>query len=208
VTEIADLAPCTYWPKDSALDEEEDPARFYTAIGFLGETVPRSDAPPLPADFAKRLMRFELSKGISPVWAGLGYYSCGVCSPGTIGGRGAATTVRIDNLEARLGSGFLVVPGPHTLYVAPNLIIHYILTHGYRPPEEFVRAVERWPTRSSAAYLREVRRLAPPLLRWADSFDDYAPAPWRIRVARWIWGEADAPPAGIRRLLWRLIRRW
>jgi hypothetical protein len=116
--------------------------------------------------------------------------------------------VVIDGMQARLGCGFLVIPGRDTLYVAPNLVIHYIVCHGYRPPPDFVDAVLACPPLSSAAYLRALRRLGPPSLRWCDSFDDYAPARWRLRVSSWLWGEADEGPRGARAVLWRAIRRF
>jgi hypothetical protein len=44
--------------------------------------------------------------------------------------------------EYTLGSAEIRVPsGNGTIYVAPNLIIHYIREHGYRPPDEFIRAL-------------------------------------------------------------------
>ena len=43
----------------------------------------------------------------------------------------------------------LAVPAGAVLYVAPAMIGHYIDTHGYRPPDEFIRAVESGPRRGS-----------------------------------------------------------
>lgn len=46
--------------------------------------------------------------------------------------------------EVWLGSAEIRVRGADgTLYAAPNLAIHYITEHQYRPPEEFCRAVAR-----------------------------------------------------------------
>lgn len=42
-------------------------------------------------------------------------------------------------------SEFLVFDNKDTFYLAPDLIYHYILTHKYQPPEEFIRAVLESP---------------------------------------------------------------
>src|SRR5215471_1195508 len=39
-----------------------------------------------------------------------------------------------------LGCAEVWVPGEGVLYAAPNLIVHYIGVHRYKPPEQFVRA--------------------------------------------------------------------
>ena len=48
----------------------------------------------------------------------------------------------------------LFVPGDGFIYVAPELIAHYIDAHNYSPPEEFCRAVMRCPEMSSKKYLK------------------------------------------------------
>lgn len=39
----------------------------------------------------------------------------------------------------RVGSAFIIVNG----FVAPNMIIHYVVDHSYRPPDAFIDAVLR-----------------------------------------------------------------
>src|SRR5260370_23214801 len=39
-----------------------------------------------------------------------------------------------------LGAGHYLVRHGDTVYMAPELLLHYIRAHRYRPPEEFVRA--------------------------------------------------------------------
>ena len=39
------------------------------------------------------------------------------------------------------GNGVIIVPSEDYLFVAPSLIGHYIEVHGYKPPEEFIRAL-------------------------------------------------------------------
>jgi hypothetical protein len=51
------------------------------------------------------------------------------------------------------------VPGNDKIYVAPELILHYIDQHGYSPPAEFQQAVLDCPTMRSVAYLRAILKL-------------------------------------------------
>ena len=55
------------------------------------------------------------------------------------------------------GSGEVFVPGEHCIYVAPRLVLHYVETHRYRPPDAFVRAVLACPKMGSSRYLRALR---------------------------------------------------
>ena len=54
------------------------------------------------------------------------------------------------------GSQNLIVPHRERIYVAPELVLHYVRDHGYRPPEEFVRALMECPPQGSAEYLNLV----------------------------------------------------
>ena len=42
------------------------------------------------------------------------------------------------------------------MYVAPQLIVHYIDAHDYRPPGVFCAAVEACPPLGSAAYFAKL----------------------------------------------------
>jgi hypothetical protein len=44
------------------------------------------------------------------------------------------------------------VPGGDLLFVAPEMVMHYIEQHGYRPPAEFVAAVLRSPLPDTEEY--------------------------------------------------------
>ena len=54
--------------------------------------------------------------------------------------------------QHRLGSGDIVVFGPEEIYIAPDLICHYVLDHDYLPPAEFIQAVLSCPFPDSAEY--------------------------------------------------------
>lgn len=42
------------------------------------------------------------------------------------------------------------------MYAAPSLILHYILAHGYKPPQEFIDAVINSPDASSEEYYQKI----------------------------------------------------
>ena len=57
----------------------------------------------------------------------------------------------IDPIDGTFGNGEIRVTSGEVTYVAPVLILHYVVAHRYLPPTEFVRAVEqrdRWPNKS------------------------------------------------------------
>lgn len=76
-----------------------------------------------------------------------GWHSCTLCGEYTehrATSERAGITYRLGHAEIR------AVSDDGVLYVAPNLIIHYIVDHLYGPPAEFIDAVRsevrrRWP---------------------------------------------------------------
>ena len=52
-----------------------------------------------------------------------------------------------------------VIGNNKKIYAAPDLIYHYIAEHSYRPPEEFLEAVEKGPRPSSEEYKKEFNAL-------------------------------------------------
>ena len=76
-----------------------------------------------------------------------GWHSCTLCGEYTehrATSERAGITYRLGHAEIR------AVSYDGVLYVAPNLIIHYIVDHLYGPPAEFIDAVRsevrrRWP---------------------------------------------------------------
>jgi hypothetical protein len=54
-------------------------------------------------------------------------------------------------------SGNVAVPTNRVLFVAPEMILHYIEQHSYRPPKEFVDAVLSCPVPGSPEYVRAVK---------------------------------------------------
>ena len=108
-----------------------DPDKVYRAIGWLGkDPIPTGDVPtglvPALVKLARSHSRLRTR----------GYHHCCYCDLDTVaipseGGR-----------EFRLGSAEIWISGERgTVYRAPDLIIHYIRDHQYRPPQEYIDAV-------------------------------------------------------------------
>ena len=54
------------------------------------------------------------------------------------------------------GTANIFVPYQGNIYVAPELIVHYIAAHRYKPPQVFVDAVMACPTMNSMDYKKAV----------------------------------------------------
>jgi hypothetical protein len=76
----------------------------------------------------------HLAKGYQPVNY-RGKHACDMCKNGFDGFRN------------------LLIPAGGLLFVAPELILHYMEQHGYRPPDMFIDAVMACPEPVSPAYL-------------------------------------------------------
>jgi hypothetical protein len=71
-------------------------------------------------------------------------------------------------------SGNFGVPSDDLLFVAPEMILHYVTSHTYYPPEEFCRAVLQSPLPGTGEYRektkrfrdRRIRSVAPSYYRW------------------------------------------
>jgi len=55
------------------------------------------------------------------------------------------------------GSRNIWIPSASVVYVAPELVVHYVESHGYRPPDEFVAAVLACPPQGSPEFLEMLR---------------------------------------------------
>lgn len=54
--------------------------------------------------------------------------------------------------ESPCGSVNLFVPNGDIIFVCPELIVHYIAAHHYRPPDQFISAVINCPMTSTMEY--------------------------------------------------------
>ena len=55
------------------------------------------------------------------------------------------------------GYSNIIVPTAEVVYVAPEMIVHYITEHGYCPPDEFFAALEECPKQESPRYMALLR---------------------------------------------------
>ena len=51
-----------------------------------------------------------------------------------------------------------MIPAATELFIAPELILHYVEEHRYCPPQSFIDAVRQCPEQGSREYLLLVRR--------------------------------------------------
>ena len=54
------------------------------------------------------------------------------------------------------GTQTLLIPGSGVLYFCPDLILHYMNSHWYKPPESFCQAVLKCPPPDSMEYKRRL----------------------------------------------------
>jgi hypothetical protein len=106
------------------------------AVGWLspGEPFPQGD---VPTEFVARLHDFARlwSESTDALGWGvfLGYHTCEFCWQYNAGGN-------------------FGVPDGAVLFVAPQMIVHYVEAHRYAPPPEFIRAVLRAALPDMPAY--------------------------------------------------------
>jgi hypothetical protein len=65
------------------------------------------------------------------------------------------------------GKRNLYVPAAGAVFVAPELVTHYMNAHGYRPPDEFCAAVLACPPMRSMTYFKALLVVARPLVQAA-----------------------------------------
>lgn len=76
----------------------------------------------------------------------MGPHFCDLCPPGSRFG----------------GVANLFIPSADGVFVAPELLLHYVEAHRYRPPERFITAVLECPPMRSEAYLAALDCHQPP----------------------------------------------
>ncbi len=116
------------------------PGKTLMAVGWLGTSVPCSGETD-----ARCIEALWKAYGPTNIFSDstLGWHDCEMC---LAGGRHLPTDVvepvaHWRGRELRLyGHGHYLVEHHDTVYMAPALLLHYILEHGYQPPPEFVTA--------------------------------------------------------------------
>lgn len=122
-----DLSHYTYFPRYPA---------NYLNVGWLSATSPYSQG--TVSDYFLSALEQLVKK---PVHFCMGYHDCEFCQIL----EEIARLNRTPSYQSRLGNGEVHVPGENgKTYVAPVLVYHYVKEHQYKPPEEFISAVETW----------------------------------------------------------------
>ena len=101
----------------------------------------------------------------------MGYHTCELCPPPSV--RTAGTSVTIPGLRLTLGADNLFIPHRRRVYVAPSLILHYMISHRYQPPQVFLEAARRCPPMWSAKYEIWLRAGAPGLFDNPEHWPPY-----------------------------------
>lgn len=93
----------------------------------------------------------------NPLQLTLGYHHCAFCQQeGELG-----IEVEYNNRSFTFGTGEIRVIGHHKVsYIAPDMIFHYVATHNYLPPSEFIEAVLDSPAPPETASYRRRYGLA------------------------------------------------
>lgn len=119
-----DLAPCTY------------SSRFFTeaplAIGWLDtDDYLRGEVS------ETRIRKLVAIHEDSPFRSDLHYRGMHPCPFCDLHGE-----IETNYGSFHIGARNILVPGADVLYYAPSTILHYILDHGYQPPDVFLEAVD------------------------------------------------------------------
>ena len=106
------------------------------AIGWLDQAKPFEigDTPESVFKSLQVLLQNPSSSFVSP-----GVHVCNLCQ-----------------YSGETGNTTLLVPGNGVLYFCPELILHYVSVHWYKPPEEFCQAVLECPPPNSMEYKKRL----------------------------------------------------
>lgn len=149
MTHFKDLTPYSY---GAAISSSVDALN----VGWLAAGVDFPSKAPDP-EFVDRLWRFcKISVGQTR-----GVHECDMCRSRE------ANVARRDGEELLLGSAEIRVVGEQgELYAAPNLLYHYVVSHGYSPPPEFVLVVLSGPCPPEDVYYEQLSKLG---LTWSNT---------------------------------------
>ena len=155
-----DLERCAYF------EPHVDPSLDISAVGWLAAAHPYEHGS-VSAGFLGHL--FELLESVWDPIRFRGKHACDLCGLQPEELRNEAGRV-VD-----MGATNLFVPklGVLGLFVAPSLILHYVVDHTYRPPSEFQAALMACPRTDSSSYFRRVGRIIPTTGSWCDGLFGY-----------------------------------
>ena len=142
MTIIADLERCDYLPV---------PSDGLVAIGWLGREAEYTRGA-VTSEFVDKLKDLFVNPW-QPVVSG-GWHECDLCQ-----------------FNGPCFNDNLFVPHEGKIYVAPEGIVHYIETHWYQPPAEFITAVKKCPDMNSMEYKKALLENGgrPMVKSWGDA---------------------------------------
>jgi hypothetical protein len=122
---------------------EVPPEPGLVAVGWLDAGMPFTRGE-LPAEFVDRLRE----KCRTPVRRTRGLYHCTFCPrPAETDWPPPTQIVNSEGGDFVVGSAEIRVEGPSgARYASPDMIIHYVEEHFYRPPVDFIAGVLREPS--------------------------------------------------------------
>ena len=138
MTYYADLSPCHYFPFDTG--------GKLLAVGWLDQEFPYPKGD-VDEKFVAKLV--ELLVNVWQPCVFMGLHDCQFCRFS-----GGPSTFEFKNTTVLMKGSNLFVPALGFIYVAPSLILHYIDSHGYTPPEAFQQAVMECPPMKSIQYFK------------------------------------------------------
>jgi hypothetical protein len=131
------------WYPDKSTVTMVDWGDHIRAVGWLSAEHPFPKGG-VPAGFLNRLRVFATKWGASTTALGWGFFmgshACELCEMGPPPWR---------RFRA---SGNIGVPDVGLLFVAPEMIAHYVEVHQYRPPDEYIAATMKCPTPGTEEY--------------------------------------------------------
>jgi hypothetical protein len=118
---IPDLEKGEWWHVVNLAYSKSIPDTFNAVlVGWIGDKIPSTGN--VSAETMKKLEWAYENRVIDQ--GALGEHECEICNDHTDRGE------------------ILIIDGEN-MYVAPRMIVHYIKVHSYRPPEEFLIAVDK-----------------------------------------------------------------
>ena len=195
MTYLADLSPWTYGPPEYEV---------FLAVGWLDAEHPFTQGP-----VESRILYKLVELATQPWEPGhfMGFHTCELCPPSSTTLFG--TRVTIGGRHLTLGADNLFIPHRRRIYVAPSLILHYIVSHGYQPPQAFLDAARYCPPMWSTKYEIWLRAGAPGLFDDPEWWPPYN-LPWQPpnRTQPGHDNQADRAPSRWARIVRSCLRQY
>jgi hypothetical protein len=140
----------TYFP-DFSLYRYIGDSETSLNIGWLDQSMPYPQGE-TSEEFRQKLLQFCISA--PRIHQTRGWHQCNLGN--------CPYPVKID--ENGFGDAEIRVIGQSKTYASPDLIIHYVIAHKYKPPDEFVEAVLKSPPPDAKPYQELRIQLDPPFI--------------------------------------------